>query len=278
MSTFAKIASRIRHSSLLESSEWLWNCLRKPYHSLLNIKGNGVTVRVNDHISYKIPPLYYHVGLEEYEKCNIEQLADWIVAHPECLILDIGCSIGIMTTVSLFASPKAQVISFDSDLSSLKSTLNMANYASGNRLQIVWGFINEQSDIKRSIDEVISYSFQTLNASNVTGHPSTTRYINIDHGVKNIPTYSLDDLFEGKPASSPVLLKCDIEGAELLALKGSKNFIKAHRPVVLLSVHPEILPVFNASVKSVYDFFRSVDYEVEVIGTDHEEHWWCYPR
>ncbi len=43
-----KIAYHLRHLPILERSTWLWNLLRKPYHKLLNIKGKGVKMTINN--------------------------------------------------------------------------------------------------------------------------------------------------------------------------------------------------------------------------------------
>lgn len=277
MPSFAEIASKIRHSSLLQHSDWLWNGLRKPYHYLLNFKNKGVEVKVNDSFSYRIPPQYYHVGLEDYEKVNIECLVGWIRRNPDCYVLDLGCSIGIMSVVSLYASETAKVMGVDSDLSSLKATLRMCRYASGDRISLIYGLISEQSTVKRSIAEAIAQTSENLAVATVTGDPGTTRYVNIDHAGKDAIFYSLDDLFEAEKITRPILLKCDIEGAELLALKGAEKFISTNRPDILLSVHPGILPVFGGSVEQVKAFLIAMDYTIEIIAVDHEEHWWCTP-
>jgi FkbM family methyltransferase len=182
-----------------------------------------------------------------------------------------------MSAISLFASENARVIAFDSDLSSLKATLNMCSYASGKRIETVWGLISEKSTIKRTIKEATRYSADVLKSSKVSGKLGTTRYINLDRADGNIPFYSLDTLFDGQPDKSKMLIKCDIEGAELLALSGGIKLIASRRPALLLSIHPGILPVFDGSVEQVRKLLESLNYKTEIISIDHEEHWWCLP-
>lgn len=278
MGILAKGASAIRHSKLLQNSEWLWDLLRKPYHRLLNLRNKGVIVTVSDDFFYRVPPQYYYVGIEDYEPENVGCLIAWIKKNPECLVLDIGCSLGYMSVISLFASRTAKVIGFDADLSSLRATLKMCSYAPSKNISVVYGLIAEKAKTLASIPAAIKNTGSMLAASSVTGDPGTTVYANLDTAGGDTPYYAIDNLFESEVISQPVLIKCDIEGAELFALKGAENFITKNRPAILLSVHPHILPVFNCTVAEVSEFLAKMDYTIKLIAVDHEEHWWCLPK
>lgn len=47
----------------------------------------------------------------------------------------------------------------------------------------------------------------------------------------SVATHRLDDLLD--PELSPALIKVDVEGAEVLALRGARETLRRHRPVVL---------------------------------------------
>ena len=42
----------------------------------------------------------------------------------------------------------------------------------------------------------------------------------------------------------PALIKMDVEGAEVAALRGAHEVIRASRPVLLVEVHPTVGPAF----------------------------------
>jgi hypothetical protein len=74
-----------------------------------------------------------------------------------------------------------------------------------------------------------------------------------------------------------MLIKIDVEGAELVVLRGASRLLLHHRPTLMLSVHPQFLPSFQHSPDDVANFLREHGYEWSLLNTDHEEHWWCEP-
>jgi methyltransferase, FkbM family len=52
---------------------------------------------------------------------------------------------------------------------------------------------------------------------------------------------TLDNYFVQKGLSRCDFIKCDIEGAELLFLKGARNVLKQHQPTILLEINPWVL-------------------------------------
>jgi FkbM family methyltransferase len=58
-----------------------------------------------------------------------------------------------------------------------------------------------------------------------------------DAGELEVRTTSLDALVAASLAPPPTLIKMDIEGGELEALRGAHAVLSAHRPVLLLATH-----------------------------------------
>lgn len=56
-------------------------------------------------------------------------------------------------------------------------------------------------------------------------------------GGLEVPLVSLDDLLARGALRPPTLIKMDVEGAELQALRGAQQLLKAYRPRIMLSVH-----------------------------------------
>lgn len=78
---------------------------------------------------------------------------------------------------------------------------------------------------------------------------------------------TLDNYFMQKGLSRCDFIKCDIEGAELLFLKGARNVLKQHQPTILLEINPWVLQRSGTDGVEVleeirqhgkYAFFRSV--------------------
>ncbi|MBX3205819.1 MAG: FkbM family methyltransferase [Labilithrix sp.] len=56
------------------------------------------------------------------------------------------------------------------------------------------------------------------------------------------------------------LVKCDVEGADLYALRGARETLKKHKPVVIVEITPWFLEGFGLSVVDVVSFFEELGY------------------
>lgn len=79
-----------------------------------------------------------------------------------------------------------------------------------------------------------------------------------DSGSDLISVTALDTYFSDKPP--PTFIKMDIEGAELMALKGAENIIRSHKPKLAISAYhkPEdvyTLPMLIRSYRNDYKFY-----------------------
>ena len=68
----------------------------------------------------------------------------------------------------------------------------------------------------------------------------------------------LDD--ELADAERIALLKCDIEGADLFAMRGARGLLEKHRPLVVIEIDSWYLQGFGLSVKDITDFFAGLGY------------------
>lgn len=56
------------------------------------------------------------------------------------------------------------------------------------------------------------------------------------------------------------LVKCDVEGADLYALRGARRTLEKHKPVVIVEITPWFLEGFGLSVVDVVSFFDELGY------------------
>jgi FkbM family methyltransferase len=57
-----------------------------------------------------------------------------------------------------------------------------------------------------------------------------------------------------------MLLKCDIEGADLFAMRGARGTLAKHKPVVVIEITPWFLEGFGLAVRDVTGFFEELGY------------------
>ena len=85
-----------------------------------------------------------------------------------------------------------------------------------------------------------------------------------------IEVVSLDALLaEGHLRVSRIdMIKMDVEGAELAALKGMTRTIARFRPTIVMEANRPMLATFGVTIDDVWEFFRSASYDLRVF-----EHW-----
>lgn len=84
-------------------------------------------------------------------------------------------------------------------------------------------------------------------------------------GTLEVDVVSLDDLARTRSLPAPAIVKMDIEGGEVDALLGADQFLRAHRPVVLLATHGW------ARHQECSRLLRNLGYSIEaLVGGDPE--------
>lgn len=169
---------------------------------------------------------------ESYEPAAIKRASQWLLDHPQGLLLDVGSAIGIYSLLALCASSSTRVIAFDSDLSALKSTDRMCTYAGADRLHLVHGFVSNRHQSGWTLGKAYEWTLAQIAVNHITGDPGTNRYICLQgESHPEIPVHRLDALVVNDRRL--ILLKIDIEGAERLALEGCNTLLSKCRPQLL---------------------------------------------
>ena len=77
-----------------------------------------------------------------------------------------------------------------------------------------------------------------------------------------VRTTTLDELVAAEGLERVDVLKCDVEGAELLVLAGASDVLERLRPVVILEADDEHQRRYDASAQDVLDAVTAHDYRV----------------
>lgn len=96
-------------------------------------------------------------------------------------------------------------------------------------------------------------------------------YGHVSHG--GLPRTSLDALVLDLGVV-PDAITIDVEGAELLVLRGAEALLRDTQPTVWVSIHPDLMERdFGSSAAALHEYMAGLGYIGEHLGTDHEEHW-----
>lgn len=166
--------------------------------------------------------------------------------------LDIGANFGFHT---LFAAKKigakGQIVAIEpipKNLRILRKNIQLNGIARNTRI--------EEAAISDS-----SAPFVAMGAT--AGGPDVTAAIHLKptEGTLKVPNRAWDS-FSWSREFAPNLVKIDIEGAELSALKSGVEFLKRVHPILLIEVHVNLLPEFGATAEDLTDFLSRLGYKL----------------
>lgn len=110
---------------------------------------------------------------------------------------------------------------------------------------------------------------------NATEHPSMA-YRSL--GANDVPaTVTIDDYVD-LTGHVPDAINIDVEGAEGIVIAGAVRTLREHKPLVWVSVHPDLMERDHQTSKQEFlDLMSQQNYVGEYLDTDHEEHWLFRP-
>jgi FkbM family methyltransferase len=166
--------------------------------------------------------------------------------------LDIGANFGFHTLIaSNKIGVKGQILAVEpipKNLRILRKNIQLNGIARNTRIE----------------EAAVSDSSAPFVAMAATGSgPDVTAAIHLKptKDALEVPNRALDS-FSWSREFTPKLVKIDIEGAELSALKSGVEFLKRVHPILLIEVHANLLPGFGASAEDMNDFLSRLGYKL----------------
>lgn len=262
--------------------EFVRGPVRSIGYALMRRAGLSIDIRLGD-IRARIPAHLSRITWGTYEPESMGRYVRWCKdsGGRSSVVLDIGSSVGIYAVAALFADADVEVIAFDSDIVSLRLVPELAQYAPrcAIRLRRVLGYLDEQAMTRDNIKQALTASEKALAGASASFDEISYRCLS-DPLASGTPVYSLDWLLDSGNAlaNRRVLLKCDVEGAEVRVLQGARELLLSLRPELLLSVHDDAaLSRHGGTIRDLKALLEHFRYRVEEIAQDHEAHWWCTP-
>jgi FkbM family methyltransferase len=186
-------------------------------------------------------------------------LVDRVAGGPGTVV-DAGANVGRISVAIARARPEATVVAFEPEPSTARRA---AATIALNRATNVRLFQAAVADRDGEIG-FFSAGEDSLSASayKVNERSSWTREV-------NVPCHTLDSLAKARIIDRVVLLKLDVEGAELAAVRGAAELIARDRPTVVFEYHAEIAPKVGWSAEEVTaEFARAKGYRFKVLEHD----------
>ena len=102
-----------------------------------------------------------------------------------------------------------------------------------------------------------------LRTDGLAGNAPSVANLGRHAGVATARMTTIDRLVDSK-VPAPTVLKIDVEGAELLVLRGGSRLLASQRAprLIFLEVHSKFLPLFGATAEAVDQLVSQHDYDV----------------
>lgn len=82
-----------------------------------------------------------------------------------------------------------------------------------------------------------------------------------DTSLLKVRSITLDDLLGEVEQGTNIVIKMDVEGSELSALRGGANFLRNHRPTLILEINPNAMRRYNYSPADLASFLQEIGYD-----------------
>ncbi|MEM7117716.1 MAG: FkbM family methyltransferase [Chloroflexota bacterium] len=191
--------------------------------------------------------------------------------HPDDVLFDIGASVGLYAAAAATQLTQGHLYAFEPDpetMDALKQ--NIALNKLSNVSFLPWAVSDEDGEI-------------TLFSDGVAGRAPTLAKQSRPHapeGTISVPKSTLDGAIARGELPVPTVLKMDIEGAEILALRGCKGLLNGRfqqRPrLIMLEIHPLFLPDFGATAEETKAILTDAGYTLIWELLRHDQEHLCY--
>lgn len=167
------------------------------------------------------------------------------------IVMDIGANIGIYTILLSHIYPKAKIIAIEASptiFEMLRSNCKLNNllFPSGSNVLLINKAISDKDDITTEFYE--KHSMSTMLKEFLTNLSSTILTNQDELNKKLVKTVTIDNLVETIGVNEISLLKIDVEGAEVLALKGAIKTL-THKKIKNMVIEYHSLENYNYIVK-----------------------------
>jgi FkbM family methyltransferase len=173
------------------------------------------------------------------------------IVRPDDVFLDLGANIGYFSLLIASNSSSVRIISFEpvKDLfQDMNDNISLNNIRNISTINATVGEMNVEKEL-------------FVSASDNSGMSSFHQPENYSGKKERVKVVAIDDWFKTSGLSKIDIIKLDIEGSELAALKGMKEVLQKQRPVLIVEVNPETLSMFNLKTSDIYDYLKQLNFK-----------------
>lgn len=246
--------TRLRYGSRTDVRDWVLGCQKFMQENELNnfiFEKDETYVRIQSGHEFKYVPAQMGglLGLEYKKGFESEDIQSVLKLLPnDPVVLDVGANFGIYSVLIAASSKASQVHSFEpvrhtatllhtnAERNSVRDRITINNVAVG----------SEPGNLLITSDRYAgNYLLQ-----------------NTSYGgsFQEVPVIRLDDYVLEKGIQRIDFIKCDVEGAELLVMKGAHRLLSSMRPIIMLEIADEWTSRFGYSANDLKTYMLDLGY------------------
>jgi len=189
---------------------------------------------------------FYAIYKQYFEAGPIDRLKEFVPSGS--LVIDVGANVGFFSLrFAKWVGDGGKVISIepeDRNYDSLVSALKRED------------LLNRVHALKAVAAAMPGMMFLEINPL----HPADHKLSRDGTGLL-VTAVTLDNLVRDKSYLRPALVKIDVQGAEMLVLKGAANILKIAGPAFFIELHEVGLSKFGTSVSAILEHLSEYGYE-----------------
>lgn len=172
------------------------------------------------------------------------------ILQPGYVFFDIGANIGYFSLIAANNAPTSKIISFEpvkNLFQKLRENISINSIGNITAVNAAIGELNEEKELFISADDNLGMSsFQP--PENFSGRKEKVKVISIDSWFKTARLSRVD------------LIKLDIEGSELAALKGMQEVLHNFKPLIIAEINPDTLGLFNLTPVDIFAYLNKLEF------------------
>jgi FkbM family methyltransferase len=237
----------------------------KTKHKILFAKiiSNLITFIYKNKVLTKRSGIYWSLNLNEgidlslflfgkFEN-SILEVSKYLIKNKNVDILDIGSNMGVHSLRLAKIFKNSIIYSIEpTDFAYKKLLKNVSLNNEIKNIKTSQYFITAKNIKPKKIYS--SWELETRNKQHKKhyGTLKTTRYSE---------AISLDKFLKEKKIDKKILIKCDVDGNELEVFKSGKNFLKKHKPYIIMELAPYLYPEYGYNVNKLLNLLEEYNYK-----------------
>ena len=196
----------------------------------------------------------YHFKNGVYEEDALKTILSLLTI--EDVFADVGANIGYFTCTAATKVSQGKVYAFEMGKENTNILARNIELNGLKNVHIEHCAVADSSGTVFHEESSVGNAVLRILADNRNNNPD----------VVSIRSISLDDFFNSRD-KVPVLVKIDVEGAEMKVLKGMQKLLSGHIKI-LIEIHEKELRYFQSSREEVLEYLESFGFTLQSIGND----------